>query len=91
MKKTYSKPALYAESFELAEHIALCSGFSRDFVTVTHWGDAANTTCTFTTNGFALFASGNSGCSYKYDNNPEDFSIECYNSPNGAPGVPFGS
>ena len=55
MKKTYSKPALYAESFELAEHIALCSGFSRDFVTVTHWGDAANTTCTFTTNGFALW------------------------------------
>ena len=25
MKKTYSKPALFAESFELSEHIALCS------------------------------------------------------------------
>lgn len=91
MKKTYSKPALYAESFELAEHIALCSGFDRGITSVTHWGDAKDTTCTFTTNGFVLFSGSNGGCVYKYDGNPGDFGIECYNSPSGSAGSPFGS
>lgn len=35
MKKTYSKPALFAESFELAEHIAACNGVIPG--AATHW------------------------------------------------------
>lgn len=38
MKKTYSKPALFAESFELAEHIAACNGVIPG--AATHWNAA---------------------------------------------------
>lgn len=88
MKKTYSKPALYAESFELAEHIALCSGYKKDVITITHWNDGV---CTFqyTAGGSILFnMNGNSGCDAPYS---PGMALECYNSPTGAPGVPFGS
>lgn len=89
MKKTYSKPALYAESFELAEHIALCSGYKAGVITITHWNDGV---CTFqyTAGGSVLFNTTAAGTACDADYFP-GMALECYNSPNGAPGVPFGS
>lgn len=89
MKKTYSKPALFAESFELSEHIALCSGFSGDHSTINHWG---NSTCHFITpEGLYLFYSSVSTCSDEKYNDPNEVFVKCYNTPSDGIGHPFGS
>lgn len=87
MKKTYTKPALYAESFELAEHIASCSVVNRD---ENYYGTHSSGTasCVFHANNQILFNGSHTGCL-------EDWSmtmpVECYNTPNGTPGLPFAS
>lgn len=89
MKKTYSKPALYAESFELAEHIALCSGFKQGVTQITHWSN--DTTCSFTTeNSINLFYTGANVCVNQYDT-ASDVEVSCYNNPTNGIGQPFGS
>lgn len=89
MKKTYSKPALYAESFELAEHIALCSGFTGVRPANNHW-DKYN--CAFMTEtGFTLFTGTTTGgCALIEDPN-QSVSVRCYNSPLDGNGQPFSS
>lgn len=67
MKKTYSKPKLYAESFELAEHIASCS--VQQGVTAVSYRDASS--CSYAEGGLALFNVGVTGCPDSYD--PESF------------------
>ena len=87
MKKTYSKPALYAESFELAEHIAACSGFNPAHrpATGNHWNSA---TCVFELDtGFTIFNDPNI-CEIT---DPNSVTINCYNGPGVGIGTPFGS
>ena len=77
MKKTYTKPALYAESFELAESIALtCAGTQPG--ASTHW---SSSTCAFkldSTGTNAFFSVGIvSACTTTgYD----DSTVNCYNT-----------
>lgn len=87
MKKTYSKPALYAESFELAEHIAACSGFNPDHrpTVGNHW---SSSTCVFELDsGWTLFSE-TIACQITDTN---DVIIRCYNTPESGIGTPFGS
>lgn len=87
MKKTYSKPALYAESFELAEHIAACSGFNPNHrpTTSNHWSSA---TCVFELDtGWTLF-NDSSICQITDTNS---VIINCYNTVSEGAGTPFGS
>lgn len=87
MKKTYTKPALFAESFELAEHIAACSGFNPDHrpTTGNHWSPA---TCAFELDtGWTLFNDKNI-CQITDTNT---VTINCYNTISQGAGTPFGS
>lgn len=79
MKKTYTKPALYAESFELAEHIAAtCAGTQPG--ASTHWN---SDTCGFRLDGpgtgaHILFNVGVvSACTAA---GLEDSVVDCYNT-----------
>ncbi len=93
MKKTYSKPALFAESFELAEHIAKCQGVS-DYsseVNPLHWSTNG---CKFEfigENGVTetLFTA-SSSCSVMYFGPSVPTTTNCYNVPL-AGLTPFGS
>lgn len=58
MKKPYSKPRIYAESFELLEHIASCS--VQTGVTNATYRDPDS--CAFEEGGVALFNDGVKGC-----------------------------
>ena len=74
MKRTYIKPALYAESFELAEHISSCVVAPGNTVT---YRDGAS--CSYTEGGLSLFDSGVSGCTggyYEGENDPMYGSFE---------------
>ena len=51
MKKTYSKPVVYAESFYLVEHIAACTFQAHH---------AAEQNCKFTDAGITMFATASS-------------------------------
>ena len=77
MKKTYSKPALFAESFELAEHIANCAGVTPG--APTHW---SKTTCGYRLDGPGtgmniIFLEAANGCT---DITEEDDLVFCYNN-----------
>lgn len=87
MKKPYSKPALFAESFELAEHIAACSTVNApEGFYGTH--SEPSLTCQFVAGGFTLFTDAATGCNQPWG---RDDIIACYDTPNGTPGVAFGS
>ena len=62
MKKTYTKPMLYAESYELVEHISSCKA-NQDITTVTYRDGNA---CTYTDANLTLFYPSNSGCTNGY-------------------------
>lgn len=62
MKKAYTKPALYAETFELSEHISSCKA-NQDITTVTYRDGYA---CTYTDANITLFYPENSGCTNGY-------------------------
>lgn len=89
MKKTYTKPALYAESFEMAEHIAACSGFTGNRPANNHWNAS---TCAFMTeNSVTYFMESTGGCLLIADD-PSQVYVDCYNTPGeNMPGVPFSS
>lgn len=77
MKKTYSKPALYAESFELAESIAMtCAGTQPG--ASTHWNSS---TCAFKLDAAGTNAVFNVGvvpaCT---QTGYEDSFVSCYNT-----------
>lgn len=88
MKKAYSKPALFAESFELAEHIALCSGYDGTNNTANHW----STNCRFNDpdTGVAMFLSSENGCVELYADRTK-VKVDCYNAPTDGDGHPFAS
>lgn len=86
MKKTYTKPALYAESFELSEHIAsTCPGVAPGMATHAD----ANTCVTHIDlgDGLTLFWQ-SGGCSKDYKPGQQ---ITCYNTFDGTPRVLFDS
>lgn len=60
MKKTYKKPRVYVETFELLEHIASCKA-NQDVTTVTY---RDGNTCTYTDANVTLFY--NSDCKNEY-------------------------
>ena len=62
MKRTYTKPTLYAEKFELMEHISSCKA-NQDITTVTY---RDGNSCTYTDAGLTLFNPGNSECKNDY-------------------------
>ena len=62
MKKTYTKPAMYAETFELLEHISSCKA-NQGMTSVTYRDGNA---CTYTDANLTLFYPENSGCSNGY-------------------------
>ena len=70
MKRTYTKPTLYAESFELSEHIASCKA-NQDITTVTY---RDGNSCTYTDANLTLFYTDNSACLNQY------FNLEDYDS-----------
>lgn len=89
MKKQYHRPAIYAESFQLCEHIGLsCPGIMPG--SASHW-DAG--TCTFKdVGGFTLFTESTQMCkdavnteveNAMYENMVDGVVSECYNGFNG--------
>lgn len=84
MKKTYSKPELYAETFELACHIAVyCAGAAPGSFTY-----ADRSYCGFYLGGQQVFNAG--VCQLPID--AEEYGEDCYNGPFlETPGQPFGS
>ena len=62
MKKAYKKPRLFAESFELLEHIASCKA-NQDVTTVTY---RDRNSCTYTDANVTLFNLGVDGCTNEY-------------------------
>ena len=62
MKKTYTKPMLYAERYELVEHISSCKA-NQDITTVTYRDGNA---CTYTDANLTLFYPSNNGCTNGY-------------------------
>ncbi|MBQ6403104.1 MAG: hypothetical protein IJI27_04290 [Oscillospiraceae bacterium] len=92
MKKTYVKPAVYAESFELMEHVAGDCLTGDNFSGALHRG---NQGCGYDIGGVVLFGQGQNGCgndefqammAFAGSNadNPaqvaKDLGLECYNS-----------
>lgn len=64
MKRTYTKPTLYAETFELAEHISSCkTGTGAGAPTVTY---RDGNSCTYTDANVTLFYPSNNGCTNGY-------------------------
>ncbi len=66
MKKPYQKPRVYAESFELLEHIASCkvNGGEGGITTVTY--RSAESGCTYSDGKVTLFLDSNSSCTNEY-------------------------
>ena len=72
MKKTYQKPRVYAESFELLEHIASCA--VRDGITNATYRDRDS--CSYTDGDITLFYDSGNGCLNNYGpmyDSPDDF------------------
>ena len=59
MKKTYQRPLLFAETFELREHIAGDCNVNDGFVGASAGSD---TTCTYSDKNMTLFANESIGC-----------------------------
>lgn len=97
MKKPYTKPMLYAETFELAEHIASICTLSGSSIQVTVRAD--NDDCSYTYSGIAIYRE-NAACKATYDEGMDGSwqnyfdtimnSLTCYNAFSAA-ATPFAS
>lgn len=85
MRKTYNKPVLYAESFELLEHIASCrvDGLGTDSKVYATFKDGSATgDCTFVDANITLFYNNNCDLDL-FDDGDYDVShlgLDCYNA-----------
>lgn len=92
MRKVYEEPRLYAESFELLEHISACTGYAPGLTTLR----SADAGCAYEFDGVKLFSSsfGNK-CDTEggdIDGDEQKWNVVCYNNPEGGiNGHPFGS
>lgn len=89
MKKMYIKPALQVVTFELAEHIAACSGYN-PHSTLGMPTHADGNNCAWDVGGVTMFLFGNEVCDVPL-NSYEDLTLSCYNNPSGGDGLAFGS
>lgn len=92
MRKAYEQPKLFAESFELLEHISACTGYAAGLDLTT--ARSADAGCAYKYEGFMLFVAGLKDCTDDggdYDGAELDWNVICYNNPDGHPGHPFGS
>lgn len=90
MKKTYQKPIVVVENFELTEHIASCGsttvGSGNAFGKPNHYG---GTNCEFKisdSGGIALFLESNNECTMEVQVDEEGNLVGwagCYNTPDG--------
>ena len=78
MKKTYSKPKMFAESFALAAQIAKCDGVNSDAYT---FQDRYSCAYHMGNNGAgqAVFNAGVVACDLPID--AEEYGTDCYNGP----------
>ena len=90
MKRAYTKPAIYIETFELMEHISKCSA-NPDITSVLYRGEYD---CPYVDSNMAIFHEGVTGCEMNegtidyesfddFDDFLDSFGVErggCYNS-----------
>ena len=90
MKRVYTKPVIYIETFELMEHIAYCS--TGQGITEVSYRDPGS--CYYEEGGYSLFQNGVTGCDinessfleggqfYGMADSLEAFmaTVECYNA-----------
>lgn len=87
MRKTYEKPVLFAESFELLEHIAACrvDGLGTDSkIYATFKNGGPDGECTFVDDNIRMFYNSNCDMSL-FEDEDEPYSIaqlnlKCYNA-----------
>ena len=72
--KTYVKPELFYESFELSQHIAACAWDVKNAATAEVCGAVSDGEWEGMPSGLTLFNSGNSNCNV----NIENFEEYCY-------------
>ncbi len=90
MKKAYTKPALYAESFQLVGHIAKCDGVRSGGATFNDTSDCAFHIGNDPGNMTVFVLAGT--CDMIYDSELDGYSEDCYNGLFGATNVtPFSS
>ena len=94
MKKAYSKPLVYAEQFELLEHIsAMCSGYNPASPRADQINSNNEWICGFLVRDGYLF--NNNQCTVSDgeigQTDQSKYDIYCYNSPLNQPGSPFGA
>lgn len=84
MRKTYTKPLVFAESFNLLEHISRDCGVENKYPNAFHVTQRDGATCTIEMTedpGVYLFLSGNNSCN-DYSG-MEHSPLTCYNGPAG--------
>ena len=69
MKKVYTKPAIYIETFELMEHISKCTA-NPDITTVLYRGEYD---CPYIDDNLAIFHASVSGCDVNENSYGDDF------------------
>lgn len=86
MKKTYQKPGIYVENFNLSQSIASTCGAANPDSTLGQPGFESKTSCGWDIGSGAIVWPANSVCTFpvKGDSAPgADGSIVCYNNPEG--------
>lgn len=78
MKKTYQKPMLYAETFEMLEHIASnCTLGDGVGYSVTYRESGGTQPCAYTDNGTTIYLSNTEACLDSFDDRQWD-SFDAY-------------
>ncbi len=93
MRKAYEQPKLFAESFELLEHISACTGYTDQIPNLTS-ARSADAGCSYYHDGVYLFIGTTGDCDTdggSADGAELGWDVICYHNPDGHPGHPFGS
>lgn len=91
MKKQYRKPELLAERFELAEHIAMCTGYNPLAPKDTQVTSSDEVRCQFLIPNYGMTLFGGN-CDLDAYGSTHDWTLYCYNNPNdNVNGSPFAS
>lgn len=82
MKKTYTKPMIAIEKFNLTQTVAQSCGVDRSSNTVGVPSSADKSTCGWDVGGTILWVGPTTGCNFPVDENTEVNGM-CFNNPNG--------
>ena len=84
--KTYEKPQIFFESFEVSQHVAACGWDMSNSVTPENCS-AVGDSVDFTNPPFTIFVEGNNKCLFKFDsgqfcyeNSTDDSTMRVFNS-----------